>query len=300
MRTGFDSYLLQRKIQKFLELKRAGKSFNEEVRKKKDYRNPDFLLHAVRYQDIDQIGSCFNKDVFDPHGFDKSDYYDEIEADSRRELERINQEKKNSQNLEFVSGGRQSTVVGAAPKLNVPLPGITMAATGLNSVPPAADIPPRDGRQNKKSKWDKIDGNHATLLPSANAGGYTMGGYMSLEYATYGLFSEKSDVFSFGAWHLWKEGSSMELMDSTLRASCSSGEVIRCIRIGLLCVQERAIDRPTMSDVVSLLSNQSSALPLPKEPAFLSHSSSTDADSSSSRQRYHSQNEVTISEECGR
>ncbi|KAM5587937.1 hypothetical protein ABKV19_006406 [Rosa sericea] len=144
---------LQRKIQKFLELKRAGKSFNEEVRKKKDYRNPDFLLHAVRYQDIDQIGSCFSKDVFDPHGFDKSDYYDEIEADSRREMERVNQEKKNRQNLEFVSGGRQSTIVGAAPKLNVPLPGIT---SGLSSLPPAADIIPRDGRQNKKSKWDKV------------------------------------------------------------------------------------------------------------------------------------------------
>ncbi|PRQ26792.1 putative protein kinase RLK-Pelle-DLSV family [Rosa chinensis] len=152
-------------------------------------------------------------------------------------------------------------------------------------------------------------------------------GYMSPEYAMGGLFSEKSDVFSFGvilleiisgekniaffeadhslnllskAWHLWKEGSSMELMDSTLRASCSSSEVIRCIQMGLLCVQEKAIDRPTMSDVVSMLSNQPFALPLPKEPAFLSHSSSTDADSSSSRQRYYSKNDMTISEECGR
>lgn len=70
--------LLQRKIDKFLGLKRIGKSFNAEVRNRKDYRNPDFLLHAVRYQDIDQIGSCFSKDVFDPHGYDKSDYYDEI------------------------------------------------------------------------------------------------------------------------------------------------------------------------------------------------------------------------------
>ena len=92
----------------------------------------------------------------------------------------------------------------------------------------------------------------------------------------------------------------MELMDSTLRASCSSGEVIRCIQIGLLCVQERAIDRPTMSDVVSLLSNQSFALPLPKEPAFFSHLCSTDADSSSSRQRHYSQNDMTISEVHGR
>lgn len=70
--------LLQRKINKFLEYKRAGKSFNAEVRNRKDYRNPDFLLHAVRYQDIDQIGSCFSKDVFDPHGYDPSDFYDEI------------------------------------------------------------------------------------------------------------------------------------------------------------------------------------------------------------------------------
>ncbi|XP_045790010.1 uncharacterized protein LOC123884755 isoform X2 [Trifolium pratense] len=70
---------LQRKINKFLEYKKAGKSFNAEVRNRKDYRNPDFLLHAVRYQDIDQIGSCFSKDVFDPHGYDSSDFYDQID-----------------------------------------------------------------------------------------------------------------------------------------------------------------------------------------------------------------------------
>lgn len=64
---------------KFLTLKKTtGRSFNAEVRNRKDYRNPDFLLHAVTYQDIDQIGTCFSKDVFDPHGYDKSDFYDEI------------------------------------------------------------------------------------------------------------------------------------------------------------------------------------------------------------------------------
>ncbi|VVA35271.1 PREDICTED: SAP30-binding [Prunus dulcis] len=158
---------LQRRINKFLELKRSGKSFNAGLRNKKDYRNPDFLLHAVRYQDIDQIGSCFSKDVFDPHGFDKSDYYDEIEAEMRREMERKDQERKRSQKIEYVSGGTQPGIVGAAPKINVPVPGVsTMAASGLNSLPPAPDVMPRDGRQNKKSKWDKVDGDRKNPLPS--------------------------------------------------------------------------------------------------------------------------------------
>lgn len=184
---------LQKKIDKFLSLKRSGKSYNTEVRNKKEYRNPDFLLHAVTYQDIDQIGSCFSKDVFDPHGYDKSDYYDEIEADMKREMERKEQEKKKNQKVDFITGGAQPGVVGPSPKLNIPIAGLSnVAAGGLHSVAAAVDSMTRDGRQNKKSKWDKVDGDrrnvlppgghdsvsaagaHAALLTAANAGtGYT-------------------------------------------------------------------------------------------------------------------------------
>ncbi|KAK8664653.1 hypothetical protein V6N13_084431 [Hibiscus sabdariffa] len=181
---------LQRKIDKFLNLKRVGKSFNAEVRNRKDYRNPDFLLHAVRYQDIDQIGSCFSKDVFDPHGYDKSDYYDEIEADMKRERERKEQESKKNQKVDFVSGGSQSGAVLTAPKVSMPT--TVVGAGSLPSAPTAVDNIVRDGRQNKKSKWDKVDsdrrnplptgaqqslsaaGAHTVILSAANAGtGYT-------------------------------------------------------------------------------------------------------------------------------
>ncbi|KAF3971215.1 hypothetical protein CMV_005176 [Castanea mollissima] len=67
-----------RKINKFLDYKKCGKSFKTELRHRKDYGNPDFLVHTMTYQDIDQIGSCFSKDVFDPHRYDKSDSYFEI------------------------------------------------------------------------------------------------------------------------------------------------------------------------------------------------------------------------------
>ncbi|KAF3442400.1 hypothetical protein FNV43_RR16316 [Rhamnella rubrinervis] len=140
---------LQRKINKFLYYKKAGKSFNAEVHNRKDYRNPDFLLHAVRYQDIDQKGSCFSKDVFDPHGYDKSDYYEEIEADMRLEMDRKEQERMKSQKL-----GKARKCVS------------TMAANALHSLPPVANSIARDRRQNKESKWDKVEGDRKNPLPS--------------------------------------------------------------------------------------------------------------------------------------
>ncbi|EOA38165.1 hypothetical protein CARUB_v10009643mg [Capsella rubella] len=175
---------LQRKIDKFLSLKKMGKSFNAEVRNRKEYRNPDFLLHAVSYQDIDQTGSCFSKDVFDPNGYDPSDFCDAIEVDMRHERERKEQESKKNQKLDFVSAGAQPVAVFVAQKPNIPIPGIpALVTSGLPSVP--TEIAARDGRPNKKSKWDKVDGDvknpplaagtqdsrsNASLVSAASAG----------------------------------------------------------------------------------------------------------------------------------
>ncbi|XP_070678937.1 G-type lectin S-receptor-like serine/threonine-protein kinase At1g61500 [Malus domestica] len=119
-------------------------------------------------------------------------------------------------------------------------------------------------------------------------------GYMSPEYAMGGIFSEKSDVYSFGVllleiiagkkntsfyyneeqhgflahvWHLWNEGRGLDLLDEVLVDSYSSLEVMRCMHIGLLCVQDKSEDRPTMPDVVFTLSSETD-LPLPKQPIF--------------------------------
>ena len=48
-------------------------------------------------------------------------------------------------------------------------------------------------------------------------------------------------------------------------------EVVKCIQIGLLCVQDNPNVRPTMATVVSYLNNLSLELPSPQEPAFFLH-----------------------------
>ncbi|KAK9232005.1 hypothetical protein WN943_022246 [Citrus x changshan-huyou] len=59
----------------------------------------------------------------------------------------------------------------------------------------------------------------------------------------------------------------------SLDESCSPEEVSRCIHVGLLCVQDKAMDRPTMSDV-SMLTNRTMALPTPKQTTFFINISS--------------------------
>ncbi|KAJ0239583.1 Gnk2-homologous domain-containing protein [Hirschfeldia incana] len=71
------------------------------------------------------------------------------------------------------------------------------------------------------------------------------------------------------AWRLWSNGSQLELIDASFRDSYQKDEVTRCIHIALLCVQEEAEDRPTMSDIVQMLTTISIALTLPRPPGFL-------------------------------
>ncbi|KAF8040361.1 hypothetical protein BT93_B2556 [Corymbia citriodora subsp. variegata] len=135
-------------------------------------------------------------------------------------------------------------------------------------------------------------------------------GYMSPEYALDGFFSFKSDVFSFGvvvleiisgkrstgfyqsegtmnllthAWNLWHDNKALHLMDRVLHETYNRDQVLKCINMALLCVQEDPSDRPTMSDAVFMLGSETAILPAPKKPAFAIRMGISTTSSSSSK-----------------
>ncbi|KAK3199316.1 hypothetical protein Dsin_022731 [Dipteronia sinensis] len=74
------------------------------------------------------------------------------------------------------------------------------------------------------------------------------------------------------AWELWNTDRAMDLKDPILENEASYPMLIRYINVAILCVQEIAADRPTMSEVVSVSQclpiNEHIVLPSPKQPAF--------------------------------
>ncbi|KAM0848182.1 hypothetical protein ACQ4PT_054518 [Festuca glaucescens] len=124
-------------------------------------------------------------------------------------------------------------------------------------------------------------------------------GYMAPEYAVLGHLSVKLDVYSFGVlvleivtgrkntdvfgesaveepsnllsyvWDQWLKGTAVQTMDPLLDCEVTEeNEALKCIHLGLLCVQENPADRPTMLDVLVMLHGHVSSFESPSKPAF--------------------------------
>ncbi|XP_019089409.1 PREDICTED: cysteine-rich receptor-like protein kinase 40 [Camelina sativa] len=124
-------------------------------------------------------------------------------------------------------------------------------------------------------------------------------GYMAPEYLNRGEISAKSDVYSFGVmllemisgeknksyegeglaaftWKRWVEGKPEVIIDPLL-IEHPRNEIIKLIKIGLLCVQENAAKRPTMSSVIIWLGSETILIPLPNAPAFTGSQSQSES-----------------------
>ncbi|KAK7271446.1 hypothetical protein RJT34_27366 [Clitoria ternatea] len=101
----------------------------------------------------------------------------------------------------------------------------------------------------------------------------------------------------YKAWRLWIEERPLELIDELLDdGSTTPPEILRCINVELLCVQQIPENRPNMSSVVLML-NGEKLLPEPSQPGFYTgiEQYPTQVESSSRSCGACSQNEASVS-----
>ncbi|KAF9624795.1 hypothetical protein IFM89_014083 [Coptis chinensis] len=122
-------------------------------------------------------------------------------------------------------------------------------------------------------------------------------GYMAPEYLVRGQLTEKADVYSFGVlvleivcgrkntvftpetgsilqtvWQHYKSNSLPQSMDPALKGDFPVREASNVLQIGLLCTQASVVIRPSMPEVILMLTDREYLVPLPMQPPFLNAS----------------------------
>ncbi|XP_012588493.1 PREDICTED: SAP30-binding protein isoform X2 [Condylura cristata] len=127
---------LQDKIQKLYERKmKEGMDMNYIIQRKKEFRNPSIYEKLIQFCAIDELGTNYPKDMFDPHGWSEDSYYEALAKAQKIEMDKLEKAKKERTKIEFVTGTKKGTTTSA-----------TAAATTASTA--AADA------QKRKSKWD--------------------------------------------------------------------------------------------------------------------------------------------------
>ncbi|XP_008312939.1 SAP30-binding protein isoform X2 [Cynoglossus semilaevis] len=136
---GRCSSQLQDKIHKLYgDLLRGDLDINSHIQKKKEFRNPSIYEKLIQFSGIDEVGTNYPKDMFDPHGWSEDSYYEALAKAQKVEMDKLDKAKKERTKIEFVTGTKKGTN-----------PSNTAASTNNNSTTTTATE-----AQKRKSKWD--------------------------------------------------------------------------------------------------------------------------------------------------
>ncbi|XP_020316426.1 SAP30-binding protein isoform X4 [Oncorhynchus kisutch] len=129
---------LQEKIQKLYEKNLHGDfDTNNHIQKKKEFRNPSIYEKLIQFCGIDELGTNYPKDMFDPHGWSEDSYYEALAKAQKVEMDKLEKAKKDRTKIEFVTGTKKGTI-----PTNAAVPTTNTATTTATEA------------QKRKSKWD--------------------------------------------------------------------------------------------------------------------------------------------------
>ncbi|CAN9508949.1 unnamed protein product [Ophioblennius macclurei] len=136
---GRCSSQLQEKIHKLYERKLHGDfDTNSHIQQKKEFRNPSIYETLIKFCGIDELGTNYPKDMFDPHGWSEDSYYEALAKAQKVEMDKLEKAKKERTKIEFVTGTKKGTNASST----------AASTTSSTTTTTATDA------QKRKSKWD--------------------------------------------------------------------------------------------------------------------------------------------------
>lgn len=162
---GKCSRQLQEKIVKLYEkMRRGGLNMVASIERRKDFRNPSICEKLIEYCGIDEKGTNYPPEIFDPLRWGKESYYDALDKAQRIEFDKRDKEKKDkATKIEFVVGTKKTASDGpsdekkrkskwdAQPNV-INIPGmINPAVINLTATGTKSTVIPAHGTITKKS-----------------------------------------------------------------------------------------------------------------------------------------------------
>ncbi|KAK4512909.1 uncharacterized protein ATC70_003619 [Mucor velutinosus] len=140
----------QERITHFLSLRASGHRLNDHLQHNKAFRNPRIYTKLVEFTEVDEIGSNFEKQEFDPHGFPAEMYIDGILETQRKLAEEKAAQQQNRTSVHFVPQQQQPTQQQSAAMAQA-------MATAAKVASRIAKPPSQDNvvvPEKRRNKWD--------------------------------------------------------------------------------------------------------------------------------------------------
>ncbi|KAL7751510.1 SAP30-binding protein [Sorochytrium milnesiophthora] len=97
---------LQQKLERWLALKASqGANFNRSLMSTREYRNPHMYRKLVEFFDLNEHGTNYPPDAFDPRRFPQGAYYEELGNAQRERMQAVAERQQQRSQIAFVAGG---------------------------------------------------------------------------------------------------------------------------------------------------------------------------------------------------
>jgi len=127
---------------------RQGQQMNALMQSRKSFRNPSIYEKLIAFSGIDEFGTNYPSEMYDPHHWQHGSYYEQLREAQKVEMDRVEKEKRDRTKVEFVTGTVKKPTVA---------PSSTLVVVGGSAI----------GEQSrKKSKWDSAVGGSASSSKS--------------------------------------------------------------------------------------------------------------------------------------